>query len=205
MIKAVLFDVGGVLHESDTAVGDDLQQELGLTSIQIKEIWADQIFRMGKGKLDEPAFWEELKEKYDIRQVNPSEHLLSRAFARELKQNTRVLDIARNIDQAGLKTAVLSDTNALHAKVLENAGSYEPFKYRFLSHELGMRKPDPRIYKKALSVLEVRPEESIFIDDNSDNVVAAEKLGINGIVFKDTNQFVAELAALLPGVDLESK
>lgn len=202
-IKAVIFDVGGVLHESDTAVSDDLQQELGLTEEQTREIWKDQIYRMGIGQLDEANFWKELSAKYGIREVTADERLLSRAFERELKQNKQVLDVAAQLKEAGLKLAILSDTNALHAEVLEAAGSYETFAHRFLSYEVGIRKPDPRIFQEALKVLEVKPEESIFIDDNAKNVAAAEALGINGIKFDSNKQFFTDLTALLPNIRLE--
>jgi epoxide hydrolase-like predicted phosphatase len=205
MIKAVIFDSGGVLHENNTAVSDDLKQELGLTDEQLKEIWQDQIQRMGIGQLDESSFWEEVSNKYGVRKVDSSEKLLSRGIKRELKQNQRVLEVARQLGQAGLKMAVLSDTNAIHAKVLAEAGNYEPFAYRFLSHETGIRKPDPRIFLRVFEVLKIEAGETIFIDDNPDNVRAAERLGTKGIVFRDTDQFIQELSALLPDVDFESR
>jgi len=203
MIKAILFDVGGVLHKSDTAVGDDMQRELGLTPGQIEEIWSTLIPRMGVGQLDEADFWDEIRQKYRVRRVSPDEKLLSRAFARELKQNKQLLDVAKQLREAGLRVAVLSDTNKLHAAVLEAAGSYKPFAYRFLSHEVGIRKPDPRIFQHALKVLDVKPSESIFIDDSAKNVAAANALGIHGIQFNDTEQVFSELTDLLPYIKLE--
>ncbi|MEO6761419.1 MAG: HAD family phosphatase [Candidatus Saccharimonadales bacterium] len=205
MIKAVIFDVGGVLVDVGTCGSDELERQLNLTPEQTREIWADQIVRMGAGELDEPAFWAELKSKYGIRQVEPGEDLIGRSFAGVLKQNRRVINIAKQISLAGLDIAILSDTIEPHAKVLREVGVYAPFRKVFLSYELGIRKPDPRFYKRVLSKLQVSPEEAVFIDDNPENVVAAENLGIHGIIFKTTNQFVAELAALLPGIDLESK
>ncbi|MBR1605196.1 MAG: HAD family phosphatase [Alphaproteobacteria bacterium] len=54
---------------------------------------------------------------------------------------------------------------------------------RFLSYELGMIKPDIEIYKYVLDKLHARPEETLFIDDLPVNISAAQKLGMNGLVF----------------------
>lgn len=51
------------------------------------------------------------------------------------------------------------------------------------SSAVGLRKPDPRIYRLALDQLEVsRPETSVFLDDFEPNVAAANQLGMHGIL-----------------------
>lgn len=54
----------------------------------------------------------------------------------------------------------------------------------FTSYELGMDKPNPAIYQIALDDMDVKPEETLFIDDLERNVIAAEELGIKSIHFK---------------------
>lgn len=53
----------------------------------------------------------------------------------------------------------------------------------FLSFELGLIKPDPRIYEIVLQKLNAKPEEVLFIDDLQKNINAAQALGIHGIVY----------------------
>jgi putative hydrolase of the HAD superfamily len=53
------------------------------------------------------------------------------------------------------------------------------------SSEVGMRKPDPRIYMLTCARLDVRPTASVFVDDNRDNVEAARAAGIEAIHFGD--------------------
>lgn len=54
-----------------------------------------------------------------------------------------------------------------------------------ISSEIGIVKPDSAFFRKALEMINATPEEVFFIDDNSENVKAAEKLGIKSVVYKD--------------------
>ena len=58
------------------------------------------------------------------------------------------------------------------------------------------RKPFPRIYELLLDRYQIKPEKAVFIDDNFENVSAAEKVGINGIHFKSATQLMKELKAM---------
>jgi len=65
------------------------------------------------------------------------------------------------------------------------------------SHEVGMSKPDPRIYKLSCARLKVRPEEMIFLDDMEPNIAAARAVGIHGVHYRDNAQAITEIEALL--------
>lgn len=56
------------------------------------------------------------------------------------------------------------------------------------SNEIGLVKRKNKIYKVAIKKLKCKASESIFIDDKKENIERAEKLGINGILFKNTSQ-----------------
>jgi epoxide hydrolase-like predicted phosphatase len=201
-IKAVIFDAGGVLHESNSAVTDDLVKELQLEQETLRQIWRKQIPLLGSGKIDEAEFWQQVKAEQGIRQVEVGENLLGRAFSEAFKPQIEVLELVRELGKQGLKLAVLSNTIEPHARAVRESGQFDGFDRTFLSHEIGMRKPDPAIYQYVLDELEVRPQEAIFIDDDKVNVEAAQALGINGIIYKSTKQLVAELHNFIPDVPL---
>ena len=58
-------------------------------------------------------------------------------------------------------------------------------------------KPDAKIYQIALQRFGIKPEESVFIDDNVNNIVGCEAVGIHGIVFKDAGKLRPVLEKLL--------
>jgi HAD superfamily hydrolase (TIGR01509 family) len=75
------------------------------------------------------------------------------------------------------------------------------FKKIIISAELHELKPAKEFYLKALKILDVKPEECIFIDDQKKNCEAAEKLGIKSIIFENPTQLKKELATFSINVD----
>jgi putative hydrolase of the HAD superfamily len=69
------------------------------------------------------------------------------------------------------------------------------------SCRVGLRKPDPQMFRLALEQLDgVRPEEAVFVDDFEANVAAARQIGMHGLVFgEDRVEALARLDALLAG------
>lgn len=75
------------------------------------------------------------------------------------------------------------------------------FKKHFISGDLKVEKPNPEIYEIVLEKLNIKPEECIFVDDQTKNCIAAEKLGIKSIVFKNPVQLKKELVASSINID----
>jgi putative hydrolase of the HAD superfamily len=66
-----------------------------------------------------------------------------------------------------------------------------------ISAEVGLAKPDRRIYQLALDRLGVEPEHTIFVDDIDENIQGARELGIHGVHFQDPQTVLEELKDLL--------
>jgi FMN phosphatase YigB (HAD superfamily) len=92
---------------------------------------------------------------------------------------------------------LISNTNELHFEHLtKNYAFLGKAQGAILSHRLGLRKPEPAIYRKALEAAGVAAAEAVFIDDRLENVLAAGKIGIKSIHFKGAEKLRDELAAL---------
>ena len=86
------------------------------------------------------------------------------------------------------KLYLLSNTNSIHFKVVEeiyrrdNGNSNESFRdlfdHLFLSYEMGLQKPDKKIYQTVVETIGARPEECLFFDDLEENLTAAKEVGI---------------------------
>lgn len=81
------------------------------------------------------------------------------------------------------------------------------FEVVLISAEVGLRKPDPRIYRLALRRLQLAPEEALFVDDKARNVEGARAVGMEGIVFTSPAQLREELRArgLWEGEEAETR
>jgi 2-haloacid dehalogenase len=73
---------------------------------------------------------------------------------------------------------------------------FDRFRDIVVSGDEKMMKPDPAIYRLALDRFGLRGDESVFIDDNRDNVAGAAALGIHAILFTDEPALRAELVSL---------
>jgi HAD superfamily hydrolase (TIGR01509 family) len=71
------------------------------------------------------------------------------------------------------------------------------FEVLFISAELGLAKPDPRIFSLALEGLQVAPGQAVFVDDFRENVEAAAALGLHGIQFLSREQTIQAVDRVL--------
>ena len=88
---------------------------------------------------------------------------------------------------------MLSNIDDRYAKLIRDFGFYEPFEPCLLSCEMGLRKPDPKVYELLLKTMDLPANEIVFIDDKADNVEAAKTTGIDAIVFESLEQLKDEL------------
>jgi putative hydrolase of the HAD superfamily len=79
------------------------------------------------------------------------------------------------------RLAALSNSNASHWEQLARLGMLDAFDLALGSHELGVRKPDPAIYREALSRLAVPADAVLFFDDSAANVDAARGVGMQAV------------------------
>lgn len=93
------------------------------------------------------------------------------------------------------RLGLLSNTDPLHMENIERHFSFvRYFPARVYSCRVGARKPNPLIYRRALKELGASAEQVCYIDDVADFVMAARRLGMDGIEFKDPRQLTEELA-----------
>jgi putative hydrolase of the HAD superfamily len=102
-----------------------------------------------------------------------------------------------------LRLVALTNTNAPHAQCWQSLypQAMAPFERVFMSHEMGARKPDPRIYQAVLDHLRLPAEQVVFVDDTLGHVQAAIELGMAGILAQSPAQIAQALREL--GVPLE--
>lgn len=100
--------------------------------------------------------------------------------------------------EAEFKLLLLSNTNASHIDwVQRNIAVYDRFKSCFhgfyLSHELGLRKPDFAVYRNVLAQHDLQPAEVLFIDDKPENTRAARELGMQTWTINPSTEDITEL------------
>jgi epoxide hydrolase-like predicted phosphatase len=197
-IKAIIFDIGGVLVRTvDRAPRQALADQLGMTAQALEElVFGGESGRQAQlGNLDESEQW-----VYACQQVGwPLERVseFRRQFFGGDRFDTELLDHIRRLHQ-NYKTGIIS--NAMAGTRAQIEGPWEMgglFDAIVLSGEVGVMKPDPRIYQAALQQLDVQAEQAVFIDDFLHNIDGARAVGMHGIHFQNPEQVRVELEALL--------
>ncbi|MFH1618772.1 MAG: HAD family phosphatase [bacterium] len=97
-----------------------------------------------------------------------------------------------------LSVACLTNTEPEIAHISCETGLFDYFDRRYLSTELGMKKPDTEIYIAVLADIGRRPEEVLFVDDREENVTGAKSTGMHGLLFMNVTQLDRDLSNFCP-------
>lgn len=194
MIKAIILDMGGVvLNKTAESLSIEIAHKLGLDEKEFSEFYYAYKPDMLSGKMRFSEFSELLKEKFKIKKGISS--LWAAVYLEHLSINSEVLALIKKL-RVQYKIAVISNTTDLHVKLNKERGLFKYFDQVVLSCEVGVTKPDEAIFKLMLKKLNLAPDECVFIDDRDSYVDAARKLGMHGIIFKNSAQFIRELKLL---------
>jgi putative hydrolase of the HAD superfamily len=194
MIKAVLFDFGGVLTESGKA-GFVRQALADLYEVSMQDIQIDNLqYEWRKHVTDEDLVFASLNRKYG-KQVTPEQfyqHLNS-----EVKPTPAVYDLAQRLRAKGIKTGILSNVFTTSAEQLRKKGFYRDFEPIVLSCEEGYAKPDKELYQIAIKKSGVQANEILFVDDQEKCRPPAEELGMHFILATSPQQIVADIEVFI--------
>ncbi len=184
MIKAFVFDFGRVITaQKPPSLFRAYEQELGLEPGTINSImfdsqaWQDALL----GRKTAKEFWFSIGPELGLDTGEEIKRFCRRYQADEMI-NEAVLDLIRKL-HGRYKLAILSNSPPGLTRWLADWEMLDLFDVVFCSGDEGLIKPDPAPFKLTLERLGVEPGEAVFIDDTPEHVVAACKLGIQGIIF----------------------
>lgn len=203
MIKALIFDAGGVLFNSKKSLFEApveyLVKVTGEPKDKVDQAYREVIKESESKVVKEEELWEKLMEKLGKKLPFSGQNPIREGF-KEFRRNEELFLIIHRL-KSNYKLAIVSNANAVEAATPQATGMYREFDIVILSYKVGVRKPDPKIYQIAINQLQVAPEEIIFVDNAQENFGEANKLGFKGILFKNVEQFKDELKHL--GVQIE--
>lgn len=183
-IKYCVWDMGGVLYEWSAKPFYDWCFENTQNLDEMKKNIDDLNFDIHMSGLeDEAAFAKRLCDCYYIPYKQGIEKEIAKVMLDGDGSNFEVSkNIMKSLMEQGIENALLSNAFPSFSNSWRNDNLMKP-ENRFFSFELGLVKPDLRIYEKVRKKLGIKFEEMIFIDDKIQNVEAAKSLGVHSIVF----------------------
>jgi putative hydrolase of the HAD superfamily len=173
------------------------EARLGLPQGQLTHLvfGSEAAARAAPGEIPEQDVWQEVGSQLGLREDQLPE--LQRDFWAGEQLDTglvRFIQSLRPRYKIGIISNAWSDARFFHNARFKMNTWVDVAVY---SAEVKLVKPDPRIYQLALAQLDVRADESVFVDDMLVNVEAAQNLGMKGVQFKNTEQTITEIRRYL--------
>ncbi len=166
----------------------------------------EQQFAYDRGHLSPQEYWRTFAAKTGAR-LGPADMERLRSWDVEMRStlNVQMIQFARQVQAAGLKTAILSNMPHDLAKRLRSWDWPYEFDCLTLSCELKAAKPEAAVYEHCLRSLNVSASEALFLDDNEVNIESARQLAITAVRFSSVAQLRQELHSfnfsVLPATD----
>ena len=110
-----------------------------------------------------------------------------------IRENLNVINLIHQLQEEGFKIVLISNSIPETQCSIENsqiAGFFDGF---VLSNLVGLRKPDPEIYKFACETYGLKPEETLMVDDNPENLKGAKSIGLRTMLCKDIKNLEDQL------------
>ena len=210
-IRAVIFDLGGVVFGSPLHAIAAYERELGIPDGFVNRVVADTApgggwSRLERGELGLEAFFPIFEEECAAAgHTISAREMFTRMDAAALPRPRMIAAIAR-LRACDYRVGALTNNWVRDDREADGAALREHFDVFVESAVLGMRKPDPKIYQHACGALEVSPDEAAFLDDIGTNLKSARALGMHTIKVDDPDTALAELGRVLadPRLDFGS-
>jgi epoxide hydrolase-like predicted phosphatase len=196
-IQNIYIDFGGVLVRTEDKGPRTRQAErLGMTYRDLEKIVfeSETSKRASTGEIPEEAHWQAVAEALRMSRAD-SQKVTDEFFAGDRADQTW-LNFLRGLRPERQVCLISNAWSGLRMYITQQ-GFADVFDHMVISAEIGIMKPDPRIYLLALEELTAKPEESVFLDDVLVNVEAARSVGMTGIHFTQPEKALEELKHLL--------
>ncbi|HRF28373.1 MAG TPA: HAD-IA family hydrolase [Candidatus Saccharibacteria bacterium] len=188
-MKAIIFDCFGVLIGRGfwnvyKSLGGDLEADA--------EFIDEQLQKVDLGEISGHEFSELMANRLHM----PVDMYLD-TFAKDEKPNEDVFDYIQHELKPHYKLALVSNATGDSVRKRIPEDKMALFDEVFISGEVGILKPDPRLFKMALRALDVDANDAVFVDDHQEYIDGAVAVGLHTILFTSLEDFKLKLQTLL--------
>ncbi len=185
-MKAVIFDMFETLvthYNSPLYFGNEIAEDLPIEKSKFLEEWNryEDDRTLGKIGLEEVLYKILLKNNVDRTELIELVVKKRKEAKKKCFDNisNEILEMLKTLKKENIKVGLISNCFSEEVDVIKQSELYEYFDVVCLSYELGLKKPDPRIFKKCIRELHVHESECLYVGDGgSDELAAASSVGM---------------------------
>ena len=184
--KAIIFDLGAVILNINYQNTIDEFTKLGVknaATFYSKKVQTDLFNQIETGMISSNEFLKSLQKETKNANINQVEKAWN-AMLLDLPEER--IQLIEKLKKNNYSIYLLSNTNAIHIDAIKKQlgkrkwlAFCKLFDKMYLSHELGLRKPDVKIFEYILKEQKLKAEEVFFIDDSPQHIASAKKIGIH--------------------------
>jgi epoxide hydrolase-like predicted phosphatase len=198
MIKAIIFDLGGVVVFNDlNIIFKKFANELKIDFEKLMELEKQNHEKLMLGRISIKEFCSSIRSRFDLEQDSLTLLLMwEKIYSETAKLNCDVIDkikLLRKSYKVGAIANMFDSTAQFH----QRQKLFLFFKPNLaISCRIGHTKEDLKMYAKIVFNMQVKGKECLFIDDKEKNLKIAKEFGMKTILFKDNKQLFKELKKL---------
>ena len=195
MIKAIIFDLGGILvPEKGEQIKEEISKFLKISKDELSNYLEIYSERLTRGEISLLSFYKSLIKKFNLNKTANQvlEKYLKLYIKSCAKRDEKIISLIQNLKK-NYKILALTNTEIEIAKYSKEIGLFDYFEKIYISTEMNLMKPQAEIYLKVLDDLGYSPNETLFIDDKPKYVNASKKVGMNAILFQNIDKLKKDL------------
>lgn len=199
-INAIIFDLGKVIIKTDIKRTNFAFKEMCKKSYSILDnLFENEYFQLFElGKISEKEFFNYIKKTIFL--DGDIDSIVKAWDSMIVGITSECVKLLEDLEQI-IPIFALSNTNVSHVKRINHhllvdyqiSDIQKLFKKVYYSYELGLGKPDKKIFEYVLSDIKLSPNNVLFIDDNFENVTASKEIGFQTIHLTEQNKLIEEL------------
>ena len=196
-VRAVFFDLGGVIVRTEyQSPRQRLAERLGMEYDDLVRVVFDSptAQKATVGEMTSAEHWDAVMKRLK-RPAAETQTIRDEFFGGDIIDRD-IIAFLRSL-RGNYITGLISNAWSDLREYIVREKFDDAFDHMIISAEVGAAKPGARIYQVALEQAGVSPSEAVFVDDFFENIEGCEKVGIQGIHFKDSKVAIQQVKALL--------
>jgi len=190
MLKLIIFDAGKVFVHTDwEKMTQDLAEYLGTSKRNLDGLFKRHTIEFQTGKMKQIDFYARYFPRHSPKKALQKD---LENYSKHSRLDNKIIELVEGL-HAKYRVICFTNTEQEIGRHLEKKGVFNSFDKTYYSDRIGLKKPDKEAFLHILKMEKVESHETLIIDDDKRNIIAAKRLGLKTIQFQNLEHLKMEL------------